>query len=146
MFNFNKLKIGKRFIIIFSLIIIITASGLFFLMYNMTDQRHEVDSIYLIRFIGIENLIEADRDAYQSSIAISHAFNDYFSKRTVQKKQMDTYIESINENLLQVNDRFTKFEKLYLDSGAEKVPEFDIMNKHYKKLFEHSKTINKRGS
>ena len=123
----NK-KIGKRFFFIFFIVILISATGIAYLMFNMVSQKHEVDSIYKVRLISIENLIEADRDAYQSSIAISQLLNSYYDNK-VNAARIKNGINDINENLGQVKERFDKFSKLYLGSGGERVPEFsDIRN------------------
>ncbi len=109
-------------------------SGLSFLIINMVSQIREVNLIYKVRFIGIENLIEADRDAYQSSIAISQSLNAAYSSEKTDLAKIEKLKGAINENLLQINERFGKFSELHLKSGGVKAPEFDNMNVHYTKL------------
>ncbi|MBN2403900.1 MAG: hypothetical protein JXN64_16105 [Spirochaetes bacterium] len=87
----------------------------------MINQKGEVDSIYKVRLLSIDYLIEADRDAYQSSIAISNLINRFY-ENAASKSVIKKYIGDINENLLQVRSRFDNFAKHYLDSGGERVP------------------------
>ena len=66
----------------------------------------------LISIIGIMILIEADRDAYQSSIAISQLINYYFLNN-ISASQENQSIAAINENLGQVRERFDIFNVQY---------------------------------
>ncbi len=134
----NDIRIGKRFFIIFTIITAVTIAGFVYIMTNMTTQKKEVDLIYNTYLIGIEKLIEADRDAYQSSIAISQAINGLYGGR----KQADAeLLKAIDENLDQIKERFDAFSKLYLATGAEKTDEFRIIDEQYAKLSDQTKAI-----
>lgn len=135
----NKV-IGKRFYFIFAIVIGISAVGVSYLMYNMLSQKSEVDSIYKVRLLSIENLIEADRDAYQSSIAISQLINKYY-EGYADRASVKKHIGSINENLGQIRERFDKFARLYLKSGGERVGEFSIFDAQYAEMVNHTGRI-----
>ena len=64
-------------------------------------------------------LLQADRDAYQSSIAISQALNLAANKGSTSK-DMEKYIAAIDENYGQIGQRFDKFMKLHIDNGGKR--------------------------
>jgi methyl-accepting chemotaxis protein len=133
MLSINNLNIGKRFMVVFFAVILITAGGLAFITLNMNTQKKAVNSIYQVRLVGIEKLIEADRDAYQSSIAISQLLNAELSG-TATGEMRNTLLSEIQDNISQTKTRFTAFSKLYLSSGAEETEEFETFNAQYKTL------------
>ena len=100
--------------------------------------KHDVDSIYNIRLKSVDYLIEADRDAYQSSLAISHSLRKriYNDNNKLQKE-----LKNIDENLKQVDARFNKFKKLHFKSGSKDNQHFTIYSKSYKTLKEQSNVI-----
>ncbi|MBN2165331.1 MAG: MCP four helix bundle domain-containing protein [Marinilabiliaceae bacterium] len=130
----NNLKIGTRLVLIFTLIVIIVAGAFFYTINRSQSITKELDNIYLVHLISMESLIEADRDAYQSSIALSFGvFNIY----TKNKTELETNIASAKENYTQILERYSIFEKLssqYFDSELKKNnTEF---HDNYKKLGE----------
>lgn len=105
----NNLKIGSRLTLIFALIITITSSGLIYISLRTKNIKKEVDLIYNVHLLSMEYLIEADRDAYQSSLALSHSL----TQRSLEKKSdIEKNLGFVNENFLQVDQRFSKFEEL----------------------------------
>lgn len=97
-----------------------------------------MDLIYKTYLLGIEKLIEADRDAYQSSIAISQGINGLL----LGKKEVDgELIKAIDENLGQIKERYDAFSALFLAAGVEKTGDFRIVDEQYVKLAEQTKRI-----
>ncbi len=135
MINLNNIKTGTRFFITFAMIIAVSLVGFIYNSISITHITDDVTSIYSVRMKGIDFLIEADRDAYQSSIAISQALN-----RSDDGK-MSERVESVKENREQVKTRFDSFQKLYEQTGAAKTEEFGIFNANYLKWTEISGTI-----
>lgn len=136
----NNLNIGRRFMVVFLAVIIITAGGLAFIMMNMSTQKKAVDSIYRVRLVGIEKLIEADRDAYQSSIAISQLLNAELTNNA-DEATIKSLINDITENIGQNKERFNAFAKLYVSSGAEESGEFTTIKSQYDVWKGHTDTI-----
>jgi methyl-accepting chemotaxis protein len=62
---------------------------------------------------GIEYLVEADRDAYQSNLALSYLLN---SKNNYKKTDIDSNISDVTTNLEQINQRYNKFKNIYIDN------------------------------
>ena len=65
-----KFQIWKRLYFVFGLIILLSVVNL---VYNLSSLQSSKESVVEINnsLLSIDYLIEADRDAYQSSIAIS---------------------------------------------------------------------------
>ena len=75
MLSLNNVKISTRFFVFFSLIVIVNVLGFIINASSINSIKKDTSTIYNYRFKGVDFLIEADRDAYQSSIAISMALN-----------------------------------------------------------------------
>ncbi len=96
------------------------------------------DSIYKIRLTGIQNLVEADRDAYQSNIAINTLL---LQNDSTSKKNIDGLIGDIEENIAQVDERYHVFIEAYKISGSEAHPEIE---KTYNQEFEKLKKVSNK--
>jgi methyl-accepting chemotaxis protein len=105
----NNLKIGVRLVLFFSLIVLMTAGGMIFMSSQTKNITNQVDMIYNIHLLGMEYLIEADRDAHQSSLAISHALLLKMHDTTANIEQL---LADIDQNYKQVGQRYSKFEAL----------------------------------
>lgn len=105
----NNLRIGTRLTLVFLTIVIITTFGFAYLLLRTQEIKKEIVSIYSIHLLSIDYLLQADRDAYQSSISIIQSLSDYGqSGKEIQQK----LIASIKENVNQVLERYGKFEKI----------------------------------
>ena len=71
LFSLRNTKISKKLIIVFASIIALYTINLGYNSYNLFVAKHDLNDIYQIRLKSVAFLIEADRDAYQSSITIS---------------------------------------------------------------------------
>jgi methyl-accepting chemotaxis protein len=112
---FKNVRISKRLIIIFSLIVFLYILSLGYNIINLLNVNKMVDNIYSIRLRSVDFLIEADRDAYQSSIAISHALSpDIYNDSEKFKNKVD----EITVNYKQVFERYVIFHDLYMKSGS----------------------------
>lgn len=130
---FRDLKIKWKLLLIFSVIIGVFVAGFSYIFISSRTINQATNDIYNEGLIGVENLIEADRDAYQSSIAFSSCFN--YSPAT-DMERITKYLDDVDVNLGQVLTRFTIFEQLYIKSGKEPVASFDVFHANYKKMLE----------
>jgi len=107
--SINDLKIGVRLGLVFTLIVIATSFGFIYTSLKTHTIKDELDKIYKVNLLSMEYLIEADRDAYQSSVAISQvlAINDPSNTESQNK-----LIGAIEENIAQVDQRYSKFENI----------------------------------
>ena len=107
--SFNNLKIGVRIGLVFILILLSTSLGFIYTSLKTRSIKNELDKIYKVNLLSMEYLIEADRDAYQSSVAISQllAMGD-----SIKSELKDKLIAAVDENIVQVDQRYTKFENI----------------------------------
>ncbi len=117
--------------------------GAFFLIsiISMGKMGDNSTSIYKIRLKGIQNLVEADRDAYQALDAIHNMF--YVDSTNLV--DLDGYITDANENIKQVEDRFTIFLNAFKESSSEEYPDLEQTFLQGYKMLDNStdKLINK---
>ena len=73
--RYRDLKIKTKFALVFSFIIILTVCAAAWQIKNLMQIGERAESVYKIRLLSMNYLLQADRDAYQSSIAISQAIN-----------------------------------------------------------------------
>jgi methyl-accepting chemotaxis protein len=98
-----------------------------------------VDSVYKIRLNSVDKLVEADRDAYQSNLAISHALSPSIN---VNKEKLSKNIEDVIVNYKQISERYEVFFTLYKESGSDPYPKYDsTFRADYKKLGKYTKDI-----
>lgn len=128
---FRNMKIKGKLFVVFALIIGIFIAGFALIFFSLQTINASTKGIYNAGLIGVENLIEADRDAYQSSIALSWGFN--YPVETA-KDALSKNLDDADANLGQVLSRFTIFEKIYVEMGAEPVPAFDTFHQNHDKL------------
>jgi len=145
--KFSNLKIRSKFIFLFSIVIIITIAGSLWQLNNLKSIGRSAESVYKVRLLSMNYLLQADRDAYQSSIAISQIFNA-IEMSGAGAKEIAGYIDAVDENYTQVGERFNKFKKLHLDNGGTKVDEFLQFSDNYTPMgvyTEKIKSMLKRG-
>jgi len=110
MLSVNKIKIGKRLWIVFSIIIVLYSSSLFYNILNINRLSKDVSNIYQIHLVSIDYLIEADRDAFQASVAISQLLTNTVQNNTQMQKEN---MVAVDENTMQVIERYNKFSEIF---------------------------------
>lgn len=130
--SFNNLKIGVRLTLLFSSLFVFLFAAFAYLGVKMGTISKQTDLIYKVHMMAIESLIEADRDAYQSSNAISQSLY-YISNRN--DDELKRLISEIESNLSQIDERFSKFENLSdIATNAENKSLYDQYHNNYKAL------------
>jgi methyl-accepting chemotaxis protein len=124
----NKIKIGQRLLIIFTLIILMLFINALYIYINTNTLRNELSDIYNIHLLSIDYLIEADRDAYQSNLALSQAL-DFANQDNNKLKEL---IETIEENKKQVGMRYEKFSKRF---KVGENPEYQKIDHSFKEYY-----------
>lgn len=113
--NLLDIKIKHRLLIVFMLIsaIVIGTSTYMLIQFNHISE----DNSYLFEknMKAVDYLLQADRDAYQSRLAMHHAIAGK-SVKTVAEKEAD-----IKDNLEQTLTRYSKFADIY---NVQKSPVF----------------------
>lgn len=104
----KNFKIGNRLTFVFGLIVLLSVANLFFNINGLSRLRTSLDTMNHSQK-SITFLLEADRDAYQSSIAISQCLEKEPSDAT----QILQYIEEIRSNRDQIKQRYESFSALF---------------------------------
>lgn len=118
----DNMRIGKRLISLFTIVILVALAGFLFNSIRTKQIGKQIDLIYNVHLLSMEYLIESDRDAYQSNLAISHCLGDGNDTQTEQYKKRVT---ETTENYDQILERYQKFEKL---SKIGENPEYKSIN------------------
>jgi methyl-accepting chemotaxis protein len=128
---FNNLKIGFRLTIVFVIIIVLLLVNAKYVYDSSNTLKSKLSSIYNVNLMSIDYLIEADRDSYQSNLALSHALDrsNYYTNGKV-----DSLLSNVMENLEQVSSRYKKFESAFtaVNNDENKVND-EIFWTNYKK-------------
>lgn len=127
----RDLKVRWKLFGVFAVIILIFIAGFAYIYASLATINQATVEIYNQGLIGVERLIEADRDAYQSSIAVAQSFTKIMAK---DSKAVEKYVGDMETNLQQVAERFDVFEKIYKDSGKPVVPAFGVFRENYSRL------------
>lgn len=133
---FNNLKVKFKIVLILSTIVALFVIGLVYIMGRISVINDQVDVMYKTNLLSVDFLIEADRDAYQSSIAVSHLLN-----RHEEQKTDPDLVADVQDNLSQVKERFVKAEKLWEQTGVAKTEDFEVFHKNYTQLAKHTASL-----
>lgn len=119
-----RVGLKLRIILGFIPIAIVLLSALIFYAYIISVSNAEIS-----KWIGIEYLIEADRDAYQSNLAFNYLFkNKIYSNKEARDKETD----NVRVNSEQVKIRFDKFYDVYSKTISNKSQEVESFVNFYK--------------
>lgn len=121
----NNLKIGTRLALFFAACLIVTTFGFVYALYQTRVINQQVNNIYGVHLVSIDYLLQADRDAYQSSISIAQLM---LVKDNNNTQHFTKLLNDVTENLDQTQERYGIFEEA---SGLDTRPE----NAHISKSF-----------
>ncbi len=130
MASIRDLRLRWKLFWVFFVIILVFLVGFLFILTSLKTINQATVEIYNDGLIGIERLIEADRDAYQSSVAVAQSFELMRSGNAEATKKR---IKDVEDNMRQVQERFSAFEKIYFEGGKTAVPAFETFNTNYKR-------------
>ncbi|MDY0199577.1 MAG: methyl-accepting chemotaxis protein [Bacteroidales bacterium] len=131
----NNLKIGTRLIVFFVIFLIVTTFGFVYALYQTRVINQQINNIYGVHLVSIDYLLQADRDAYQSSISIAQLM---LVKDNNNAGQISSLINSVNENLVQTEERYGIFEKT---SGLDNRPENAQISRNFHTAYAEVKKI-----
>lgn len=119
-FKLNDINIGKRLALVFTLIGALYVGNITFNTIGTNKIQSENEKMYTKCLIGSNQLIEGDRDAYQSNLALMQAIDFARQGNTEKTKKA---LESCKSNLIQVNaERYVNFKEIYSTDGAFDFP------------------------
>lgn len=137
----NELRLSARISSVFAVIFVLFSINCVFSLSSLQKIDKNIKSIYENRLKSITVLLEADRDSYQSKIAISEVLNSLISKKDTPEK-IEAKLKEINDNLDQVVTRFEKFKVTFLSTGGKEVAQFKTFDESYKNVFATTTKIN----
>ncbi|MAC84134.1 MAG: methyl-accepting chemotaxis protein [Arcobacter sp.] len=127
-----KSKITGAFLVLFSVIIVSNV----YISYNLNYIDTNVKELSDKNFAGIAVLLEADRDSYQSNVALSQIIN------LKDKEKSEKLIEDgVSNNLTQVRQRFDKFKNFLKNNISEHSNKLDDFDKYYKLTAKHTNQL-----
>lgn len=130
--SFNNLRIGARLSLAFTFIVIITLATFTYNILNNRTIKQEIDNIYNDNLKSIAFLIESDRDAYQSNIAISHAILELTNNN---QAGITAKTNEVWDNYTQILERYSNFEKIAaIVSSSENAAINSNFHKNYERL------------
>lgn len=130
---FRNLQVKWKLVFVFALIVTVFVAGFLYTFVSLKTINRATEEIYNAGLIGVERLIEADRDAYQSSLAIAQSLMFIASN---DQEKLDDLIGGIESNYKQVLERFAVTEEIYLKMGMPETGAFGEFHDNYKRLGE----------
>lgn len=125
----RNLKIGTRLTAIFAIIVLINIATLVFTHINLNKIGKESEDLYKVRLISIDKLIEADRDAYQSNLAVAMLLQP--SVRS-NPETLNKNVKDVKENVEQVLERFDVFRKAIAGTGEAGNEHIGVVEANFK--------------
>ncbi|MFX4234301.1 HAMP domain-containing methyl-accepting chemotaxis protein [Aliarcobacter butzleri] len=120
------MSIKNKIIGAFLILIVVSIVSSILVSFNIKNINDNTDNLAEKDFAGIAVLLEADRDSYQSNLALSQIMN---LKDSQQIEKLIT--KGVEDNLLQIRQRFDKFKGFLKDELSSKSKEFNDFDKYY---------------
>ena len=120
------MSIRSKIIGAFLILVVLSISSSIFVSYNISNMKPNVNQLADVDFAGITFLLEADRDSYQSNVALTQIMSLEDSEK-INK----LIAKGVNDNILQVEQRFTKFKKSLADKLSNNEEKFSEFEKYY---------------
>ncbi len=128
---FKNASIYGKMAITFSSILLIFIGGFAVVALSLGVINRSTSNIYNAGLVGVERLVEADRDGYQSNLAILQSVS---AVSRDQRDKLEGLRGDITSNLDQILERFTVFENVYKTMGLPPIPQFDTFHREYEAL------------
>ena len=132
-----KLTIKEKIVFCFAAVFILGLGGMALSIHNANKAIRYALEIVSEELPGTALILNADRDAYQSNLAVLQtleAINMALdAEKIIQRSMIDKASETIAENRDQVRERFDKFTALFPDDAKDAAfsTSFDKFNSHY---------------
>jgi len=127
-----KAKIVGAFLVLIAITFISSA----YISFNIKHIEDNVEKLTTRDFAGITFLLEADRDSYQSNVALSQLIN------LKDKTKFENLIEKgVNANITQVGQRYNKFKNLLEKHIPNSSDKFELFDNKYNLTKENTKKL-----
>ena len=121
-------KLRSKMFIVFTVILLLFAIGFVTVYFMLSTINRNVGYIYHHGLLSVEYLVEADRDAYQSTLAISHGL---VAARDNEVETLQEELSTIRENAGQVDMRFGKFEAIYIEAENPDLQHVETFHEYF---------------
>lgn len=128
---YRNASIYAKMFMIFSLIIGVFLAGFLFVALSLGIISRSTGDIYNAGLVGVERLTEADRDAYQSNLAILQSQSAIAHS---DAERIEELAGDISDNLDQVLERFVVFEGVYDAMGLPPAQQIKTFHDNYDSL------------
>ncbi|MDD3056360.1 MAG: methyl-accepting chemotaxis protein [Aliarcobacter sp.] len=117
------MSIRNKIVGAFLILLMLSITSSIYVSYNISNMKSNVKELADVNFLGITFLLEADRDSYQSNVALLQIMS-----LDDTEKINKIIAKGVNDNMLQISQRFGKFKanlENKLSSSKDKFGEFD---------------------
>ncbi len=128
---YRDASIYAKMAMVFVTILVVFLAGFAFVAYSLGIINKATGNIYNAGLVGVERLIEADRDGYQSNLALLQSFGS-ISRGEIER--LEGLKKDVSDNLGQISERFTVFETVYAEMGLPTQPQFATFHRDYESL------------
>jgi len=118
----NTKTLKSKLLIIIVIFLSLYIIGFIITSFKTNSMIKNTDSIYKIRLTGIQNLVEADRDGYQSNLAINQLL---LRLDTLTETDKNSLIDDVTSNLAQIDERYHIFLNAFKSSGSTSQSELE---------------------
>ncbi len=126
-----KFKINGAFLTLIAITILLSL----YISYNLSNIERNVKELSEKDFSGITVLLEADRDSYQSNVALSQLINKQ------DKENAKDLIKDVDDNLQQVRQRFDKFKARLEKNMTDKKDKFEEFDTSFNLTSQHTSKL-----
>lgn len=136
----DNVKLSHRILGAFGIIIVLYIGIMVYNLNSLNVITSNITTIYKTRLLSIQSLLEADRDSYQSKIAISEIMSLGADSSNIDQDKINAKLVDVMDNLAQVNERYNKFKEVFSHDEPDNAS-FVVFEKNYKKVNEYTQLI-----
>ena len=120
------MSIRNKIVGAFLILLMLSISSSIYVSYNISNMKSNVKELTDVNFLGITFLLEADRDSYQSNVALLQIMS-----LEDNEKINKIIVKGVNDNMLQISQRFEKFKVNLANKLSSSKDKFDEFDKYY---------------
>ena len=120
------MSIRNKIVGAFLILLMLSITSSIYVSYNISNMKSNVKELTDVNFLGITFLLEADRDSYQSNVALLQIMS-----LEDNEKINKIIVKGVNDNMLQISQRFEKFKVNLANKLSSSKDKFDEFDKYY---------------
>ena len=120
------MSIRNKIVGAFLILLMLSITSSIYVSYNISNMKSNVKELTDVNFLGITFLLEADRDSYQSNVALLQIMS-----LEDNEKINKIIAKGVNDNMLQISQRFEKFKVNLANKLSSSKDKFDEFDKYY---------------